>query len=350
MGLDIKTAVQTAFFLAVIGLLLSFLLGVRAIRAGRKLQFFRKRRDLMVRGWRLIFISVGLAGVALVMNRFAEPAVYRVFPPSPTVTLTSTITTTPTITLTSTITPTATITNTPSVTNTPMMPESVATQFLSSVTPNPDSLFSSVVFSREIKDNLPVEAATEFKSPIDILYGSFSYDKMKSGAQWTALWYRGTDLICYETLPWDGSTGGYGTSKCELPPDQWLPGEYQVQIFVGLEWKSSGDFTVTGKPPTPKPTVSPTKTKSPTATIGPSPTRTPIPSTSTRLPTNTIAPTSTRAPTNTIAPTNTRPPTGTLPPTKTPPPTSTMIPTRTPRITDTRLPTLTKVPPTPFPR
>ena len=68
-----------------------------------------------------------------------------------------------------------------------------------------------MVFSREIKDNLPVEAATEFKSPIDILYGSFSYDKMKSGAQWTALWYRGTDLICYETLPWDGSTGGYGT-------------------------------------------------------------------------------------------------------------------------------------------
>ena len=60
MGLDIKTAVQTAFFLAVIGLILCFLLGVRAIRAGRKLQFFRKRRDLMVQRVALDFHIGGL--------------------------------------------------------------------------------------------------------------------------------------------------------------------------------------------------------------------------------------------------------------------------------------------------
>lgn len=332
MGLDIKTAVQTAFILALAGLVLSFWLGVRAIRAGRKLQFFRKRRDLMVKGWRLIFVSVGLAGVALIMNRYAEPVAYQVFPPSPTVTQTPTITQTATITLTSTITVTPSITNTPSVTNTPMMPESIATQFSSTITPNPDALFSPVVFAREIKDNMPVETAAEFANPIGKLYGSFSYDGMTAGSQWTALWYRGSDLVCYETLPWDGSTGGYGTTECELPPDQWQPGNYQVQIFAGMEWKSSGDFVVTGNAPTPKPTASPTRTSVPTATKGPTPTRTPVTPTSTRLPTST------------------RPPTGTPMPTRTMPPTSTMIPTRTPRATDTQWPTPTKVPPTPTPR
>ena len=338
IGLDIQTAVQTAFFLAVLGLALSLLLGVRAIQAGRRLQFFRKRRDLMVRGWRLIFMSFILGIVALTLNRYAEPAIYRVFPPSPTVTQTATITLTPTITLTATITPTPTITNTPSVTNTPAMPLDIASKFESSVTPNPDSVFSPVEFSLEIKENMPVEPATEFANPINTIYGTFTYDKMSSGSQWSALWYRGTELVCYETSPWDGSTGGYGISQCTDPKGGWLPGIYEVQIFVGMEWKNSGFFTVTGKPPTPQPSATATRTRVPTNTLGPSPTATPRP------------PTRTLAPTNTLPPTSTRPPTLTRPPTDTPLPTWTLRPTltstvtRTPRPTDTKMPTLTRVP------
>ena len=48
MNLDISTAVQVAFFLAAAGFVLSFILGIRAIGSGRRLKFFRKRRDAMV--------------------------------------------------------------------------------------------------------------------------------------------------------------------------------------------------------------------------------------------------------------------------------------------------------------
>lgn len=271
----------------------------------------------MVRGWRMIFFSIGLVALAFALNRYAEPVAYRVFPPSPTVTQTPTVTMTPTISMTPTITLTPTITETPSVTNTPAMPPEVQAEFAATAQPNPNSVFSDLVFSREIEDNLPVEPAIEFANPITSLYGTFSYDQMVSGSQWSALWYRGTDLLCYETMPWDGSTGGYGYTECEITPDQWLPGEYEVQVFVGAEWKSSGRFTVTGEPPTAAPTLTPSRTPSPTFTIGPSPTRT-----------NTL----------TLTPSITPLPTWTLPPTLTP------TQTRTPRPTDTRLPTLTRIP------
>ena len=65
----------------------------------------------------------------------------------------------------------------------------------------------------------------------------FTYDQMTPGAQWTALWYREGELVHYETIPWNGETGGFGFTEWEAPASEWLPGTYQVQIFVGLEWK-----------------------------------------------------------------------------------------------------------------
>ena len=102
MNLDIKTFVQAAFFLAIGGFILSLILGIRSFRAGRQLMYFRKRRERMVRGWRMILTALFLAAAAVALNRFAEPVLYQVFPPSPTVTLTPTVTLSPTITLTPT--------------------------------------------------------------------------------------------------------------------------------------------------------------------------------------------------------------------------------------------------------
>jgi len=45
MNLDIKTAVQTAFYISIFGVLLGIVLGIRNIRSGRKLLYFKKRRD-----------------------------------------------------------------------------------------------------------------------------------------------------------------------------------------------------------------------------------------------------------------------------------------------------------------
>lgn len=60
MSLDIRTAVQTAFILFLLGLFLSFWLGVRTIKGARRLTYFRIRRARVARGWRLIFLALAL--------------------------------------------------------------------------------------------------------------------------------------------------------------------------------------------------------------------------------------------------------------------------------------------------
>jgi type VI secretion system secreted protein VgrG len=325
MKLDIQTSVQTALIITVFLALLSLLLGVRSIRAGNRLQYFRKRRDLIVHGWRMIFVGFAFGVASFLVNTYAEPVAYRAFPPSPTITLTPTITVTPTISPTPTITLTPTITNTPSVTNTPSLPQEVESKFESTITPLAVPVFSSVIFAEQLDDNFqPIEPAAEFENPISGMYGVFSYDQMTVGAQWTALWIRNGELVYYETLPWNGGTGGYGYTEWKPDSNQWVPGIYEVQIFIGNQWVegASGTFTVIGDPPTPTVTVSPTRTRTPTRTVGPTMTRT-----STSTPTPSRTPTVTKTPTITLTPTI----------------------TRTPRPTDTRWATLTS-PPTVTPR
>jgi type VI secretion system secreted protein VgrG len=330
MNLDIRTAVVTAVVLIVIGTFLAVASGVKAIKQGQHLLYYRKRQKIMNHGWRMILFGVALAVAAFLVWRFGEPAVYRVFPPTSTITQTPTVTLTPTITLTSTITLTPTITETPSVSPTPFIPPALEVEFSGVVTPQPDAAFSPIQFARKLTDfNQPKEPATEFKNPIGELFGTFDYNNMLDGSQWTALWYRLNDmkLICYETAPWNGGVGGYGYTNCNPPADDWQPGEYEVQMFVGTTWKISGSFTIAGTPPTS--TFTPTQTRTPTVTRTSTPTRTLTP---TRTVTVTSGPSFTPTP---------RPPTATYTQTRTPLPTSTMRPSLTPRITDTRWPTLT---------
>lgn len=309
MNLDIRTAIQTLFVLTLAGVVLSIFIGIRTIRSGQRLLYFRKRREMVSRGWRTIFGAFLLLGFAFAINRYAEPTAYQFFPPSPTITQTPTITLTPTITVTPSITLTPTITNTPSVTYTPSMPERIRSGILTTITPNPSAVFSPVLVARRIDDNYqPVSPQNMFANPVTTLYGAFSYDQMIVGSHWAALWIRLSDqkLLCYESKPWDGGTGGYGYTECTPSPDEWLPGDYEVQIFVGTEWKNSGRFTITGEPPTPLPSATNTSTSTSTwtaTTTGTAtlrPTVTPTPTvTRTRTTTPTPRPTNTRAPTAT---------------------------------------------------
>jgi type VI secretion system secreted protein VgrG len=111
--LDIHTAVQTALVLAILASLISLWTGIRVIRRAQKLKFFRMRRDRMVRGWRMLFFGFGLVFFIFFLNGYAEPLIYRIYPPTATLTLTPTITVTPTITLTPSITLSPTVTDTP---------------------------------------------------------------------------------------------------------------------------------------------------------------------------------------------------------------------------------------------
>ena len=129
------------------------------------------------------------------------------------------------------------------------------------------------------------------------MFGVFSYDQMTVGAQWSALWYRGADLVCYETLPWNGGTGGFGYTECGAPLGGWLAGTYEVRLFLGTMWKQSGEFTITGNPPPPTVTSTPTRTPVPSRDHRPSPTPSP---------TNTLTPSLTYTPS--LTPTITRTP------------------------------------------
>jgi hypothetical protein len=321
--LDISTAVQAAFVFSILGVLITFLMGIRSYRAGRKLTFFRKRMVLIERGYRLIAFSFLLAGLAFFLNRYAEPAVYTIYPPSPTITETATVTQTSTITLTSTITPTATITPTLSITPTPYIPTDIYLQFTSVVTPNPQAIFSKPQVAREInKDRLAVDPASEFANPVGKLYAAFSYDKMTDKAQWTALWMRLADkkVVCFESSPWTGSTGGYGYSECAPSSEQWMAGDYEISLFAGTTFKVSTYFKITGSPPTPVGTLTPTR---------PLTTMTPTPPPGTIAPSNTVTPSITvTPPLPSITPSFTNSP---VPP----------LPTWTPWPTDTRWPSMT---------
>ena len=272
--MDIRAGIVTTIILAILAVLLLFRGGIRSIQSARKLTFYRLRQQRMSGGWRMLGGAVLILLFAAWLGRFGEPVAYRYFPPSPTLTLSPTITIIPTITLSPTITLTPTITDTPSVTDTPTItptpyiPPAIEALFNSAVTPNPDAVFSPLQFSTVYENYECVAPSTTFVNPISEMWACFSYNNMQPGVQWTALWYRGNELVHYETLPWDGTTGGLGYSHWTPPPDMWKPGTYYVQIFVGLEWKVVGQFIVSGEPftPTPSLTTTPTFTHTPFAT------------------------------------------------------------------------------------
>ena len=145
-----------------------------------------------------------------------------------------------------------------------------------------DVVFSTLQFTTEGSGYPVTTSGTVFQNPVGHLYAIFTYDQMIPGSQWTALWFREGQLVHYETKPWDGGTGGAGFTDWNPAPDKWVPGIYEVQIFVGLEFVGNGRFLVQGSPPTLAPSVTPTFTRIPThtpiPTFTPTQSKTPVPS------------------------------------------------------------------------
>jgi hypothetical protein len=310
--LDIKSFMQTAVWILFIASGVSFFGGMRRIRKARDVGFFSIKRVHISKGYQSIFLSFFFLFIAIILRNFGEPFVYNYIPitntlvPTATVTLTPSITVAPTITLTPSITLTPAESYTPSPTFTPNIPAAIEVQFSGGIEPPAEAAFSPIIFSEEI-DALyrPVRPDTTFTNPIDKIYANYSYAQIVNGVQWTALWYREGELVYFETSAWDGGSGGYGYSDWHPNSSEWLPGNYIVHIFLGLEIKVSANFIVVGDPATETltPTVTPTVTN--TATTTP----TLVPSfTATMTPTNTRWPSLTPI---TPSPTKTRWPTAT---------------------------------------
>ncbi|MCJ7717477.1 MAG: hypothetical protein MUO54_13285 [Anaerolineales bacterium] len=280
MSIDIKAGIIAAVILTLIFFLISIITGIQTVVNGKQIKFFQLRRDQILRGWRLIILGIFWVILGFLVYLFGEPVAYRYITPSPTLPITHTPSITPSITITPTITNTPTITLTPAESYTPTpsliphIPLAVEAYFEGFLTPPPEAAFSPLIFSNIGLDDdyNPIGPGIQFSNPVGHLYAVFSYARMEDDIQWSALWYLDDTLIHYETLPWNGGSGGIGYTDWDPAPEFWLPGEYQIHIFLGTEYMLSGDFTVTGDPPTP--TISP----SPTISNTPSPSDNPAPS------------------------------------------------------------------------
>lgn len=290
--LDIQSFVRAATYVLLFFGVYALWAGRASIQSSRDVPFYRVRQQRVFGGWRNVVFGVVLFAAAAWMGFNGERTAYAVFPVTPTSTLSPTpsLTFTPSLmpsqTLTPSITPTLQFSLTPSPSAIPVLPSEIAAEFTSQVTPSGAAVFSPFVFARNINLSTyaPIGEALVFENPVNGIYALFSYDQMQPDVQWTALWYRDGQLVHYETKPWDGGTGGYGYTEWLAPAEEWLPGRYQVEMFVGSEVKLVGNFDVTGQPSTSTPTPSST----PTATPSPMRTPTPLPSpTHTRQPTAT---------------------------------------------------------------
>ena len=271
--MTIDRFVQSLVLFFICGFLAAIWYGCRMIRSARGLPYFLLRRERLTQGWRWVFLGIVLGVAGLLTQIGGLRVAYVILPPTPSVTPTGTTTLTPTITLTATITRTPTISSTPTIsatpteTPTPRLPDALARLLIrETVTPDPDAAFSPIEIATRLDSlNRPLDPAEVFENPLGRVFGAFTYNNLRDGIRWTAIWYRGAEEICIETKAWDGGTGGYGYTECH--PDQWLPGDYEIQMFLGEQWKVSARFRVVGEPPLP--TSTPSATPSSTSTITP---------------------------------------------------------------------------------
>jgi hypothetical protein len=248
-GLTIDQTIQflTAFMLG--ALLLSAWFGWRQIRSASRLPFFMLRQRRISQGWRLLILALIFAVAGLFITSFGRQIAYTIVPPTPSITPTPTITLTPTASSTSTITPipsitpTATITPTPTITSIPEIPSEIGDSISSQVTPPSQAALSEIEVTRELGlFNQPIASDETFELPIGRLYGTFTYDNLLDGVQWTSLWLFDGAIVCQESIPWNGGTGGYGYTECELPI--WEIGEYEIQMYIGIAWAVSTRFEI----------------------------------------------------------------------------------------------------------
>ena len=316
-----ETYVVWITWLLLLGFGLAAATGVLTLSSSKRARYFQVRRDSLIRGWRLIFISAAMllgAGLAYGMG---TPTIRLVVPPTftPQATLTPSATLPPptptpsqtpraTATRTNTPGPTPTPTASPTATSSPVpdLPSAFITPIAgATVTPPAAAVAGDVRFS--LRDNCAVTSSTQFFDQLPRrIYAHFYYDNWLPGVQWSGVWLRDGEVIYVETDEWDGSTGGCGFSDYDMDRNWWTEGEYEVQIFVGDRWLASGNFsisrssptatiTATRTPVTPSstPSVTPTRTPpAPSGTPSPTATRTPLPPTGTATRTPTARPTS----------------------------------------------------------
>ena len=75
--IDIHSTVLTAVIIMGLAAVLTLFFGIKYIIKSRKVPFYRKRHDRMVRGWRLIIMAIVLIPLTWAVLNYSEPVVYQ---------------------------------------------------------------------------------------------------------------------------------------------------------------------------------------------------------------------------------------------------------------------------------
>lgn len=248
--------VHTTIIVVILGLIAfgtgMIIFGFRLLRYGADISYVHKRKLITRQGLRVIAGAIAVGLIALIFGRFGESLIYTVYIPSATITITPSITPSLTTTLTPTVTMTPTITQTPSITPVPSVPKEIAALFTSDLEPEETIIFSDLKFSEGIDEYYqPIVEQLNFNESTEKIYGSFTYNNMIPGLQWSAVWVDPLgEVVCYETEAWGNYTGGYGYTECDFDPKTWIEGAYQVQIFLGMDWWQTTQFWYGPEPST----------------------------------------------------------------------------------------------------
>jgi len=247
-----------------LGLVLLFF-GLARLITPRTSRLFSERRRQMVAAWQQIFYGVVVLLIAAAVLFIGPPAIALVVPPTATPLLSPTPSNTPGPSPTVTLTPTATETRpptdtppptTPAPTGPPTLPVDLITPPAGTltVTPPANGVIANLRVSR-VNDCASTQGSGDFfDTQPRALYALFDYNNWQRDAQWTYVWRRDEAIVSVVSALWDGSTGGCGYAEYDGGGAEWVPGVYQVQIFLGTMYMDQATFTISDSTPTPSPT------------------------------------------------------------------------------------------------
>ena len=112
-------------------------------------------------------------------------------------------------------------------------------------TPGTGTNFGEIRFGTDFVDGELVDEGTEFESGITQVIGLFTYQRMRDGTKWGAVWYYDGQAVIDQRNEGVWRAGSSGTNGVSLSIDDGLPdGEYELELYISNRAVQRGAFTI----------------------------------------------------------------------------------------------------------
>ncbi|MEO8285617.1 MAG: serine protease [Chloroflexota bacterium] len=139
-------------------------------------------------------------------------------------------------------------------------PAPLPSQTVSAATPQPTpgsgTNFGAIAFGTDIKNNKLVNQGTTFTSGAKQIVALFSYQGMRDGTKWGAVWEYNGQVAVDQKNAGTWKNGAKGTTGISLALDAGLPdGDYKLTLYLNNKPVQSGTFVIgdANSEPTPEP-------------------------------------------------------------------------------------------------